>query len=126
MELQRVQLEDMEALKLQEDLVIHTQMVLDNLENGGFVTGVSYGSGGGGGWYGGSAYYSSCNVAGGGSGYVYTESTASNYPTGCLLNDAYYLTDAQTIAGNTQFDAPGGGKETGHTGNGYARITIIR
>ena len=33
------------------------------------------------------------------------------------------LTDAQTIAGNTSFPAPGGGTETGHAGSGYARIT---
>ena len=61
----------------------------------------------------------------GGSGYVYTSTTASNYPSGCLLNSSYYLTNASTIAGNSSFIAPGGGTETGHPGNGYARITII-
>ena len=61
----------------------------------------------------------------GGSGYVYTSSTASYYPSGCLLNSSYYLTNASTIAGNSSFPAPGGGNETGHTGNGYARITKI-
>ena len=40
---------------------------------------------------------------GGGSGYVYTSSTAKNYPSGCLLNSSYCLTDAQTIAGNNSF-----------------------
>lgn len=62
---------------------------------------------------------------GGGSGYVYTSSTASNYPSGCLLNSSYYLTDAQTIAGNTAFTSPTSTNETGHTGDGYIRITVI-
>lgn len=91
-----------------------------------------YGSGGGGGgWYGGGAcsnYSDSTNYRGyngGGSGYVYTSSTASNYPSGCLLTDIYYLTDAQTIAGNTSFPSTSGGTETGHQGNGYISITII-
>ena len=61
----------------------------------------------------------------GGSGYVYTSSTASNYPSGCLLNSSYYLTNSSTIAGNSSFVAPDGSNETGHSGNGYARITII-
>ena len=62
---------------------------------------------------------------GGGSGYVYTESTASNYPSGCKLNSSFYLTNAQTIAGNTSFTSPTGSNETGHSGNGYARITAL-
>lgn len=81
-----------------------------------------YGSGGGGGWYGGGG---SIGVGGGGSGYIYTSSTASNYPSGCLLNSSYYLTNAQTIAGNTAFTSPTGISETGHAGNGYIRITVI-
>lgn len=60
---------------------------------------------------------------GGGSGYVYTSSTAKNYPQGCLLNSSYYLTDAQTIAGNQAFTSPEGTSETGHSGNGFCRIT---
>lgn len=78
--------------------------------------------GGGGGWYGGGLH---CDSAGGGSGYVYTSSTASNYPSGCLLNSSYYLTDAKTIAGNNSFVSPTGSSETGHSGNGYCRITVI-
>ena len=100
--------------------------------NGSFGVGGSYsgagtrsGGGGGGGWYGGAAG-SYGNAGGGGSGYVYTSSTASNYPSGCLLNSSYYLTDAQTIAGNTAFTSPTGTNETGHTGNGYIRITAIK
>lgn len=80
--------------------------------------------GGGGGWYGGGA---STNVSdgsadyrtynGGGSGYVYTLSTASNYPSGCLLNSNYYLTNASTAIGYTKTN-PGGT-------HGYIRITVL-
>lgn len=80
---------------------------------------------GGGGWYGGGAASTQEFGGGGGSGYVYTESTASNYPSGCLLNSSYYLTDAQTIAGNQSFNSPSGTNETGHSDNGYARITYL-
>ena len=80
------------------------------------------GSGGGGGWYGGGgAGYT--GGSSGGSGYVYTSVTASNYPNGCLLNSSYYLSNAQTIAGDQSFPAPSGSTETGHSGNGYCRIT---
>ena len=87
--------------------------------------------GGGGGWYGGGAINNKSDSTnyrgynGGGSGYVYTSTTASNYPSGCLLNSAYYLTDASTIAGNTAFTSPTGTSETGHSGNGYIRITAV-
>lgn len=88
--------------------------------------------GGGGGWYGGGAnseYSDSSsgyrNYNGGGSGCVYTSSTASNYPSGRLLNSAYYLTDASTISGNSTFISPDGTSETGHSGNGYIRITVL-
>lgn len=55
---------------------------------------------GGGGWYGGSCggYHWDNGSGGGGSGYVYTQSTASNYPPGCLLSPEYYLEEASTIA----------------------------
>lgn len=84
---------------------------------------------GGGGWYGGkvsTSNYSGGNKChgGGGSGYVYTSSTASNYPSGCLLNSTHYLSSASTIAGDTSFTSPTGSSETGHSGNGYIRITI--
>ena len=92
--------------------------------------GNTYNGGAGGGWYGGGGAYDSDSDSdgrwgGGGSGYVYTSSTAKNYPSGCLLNSSYYLTDAQTIAGNTSFTSPTGSSETGHSGNGYCRITVI-
>lgn len=91
------------------------------------------GGAGGGGWYGGSSRYSVSSYStgsdseggGGGSGYVYTSSTAENYPSGCLLNSSYYLSNARTIAGNTSFTSPTGSSETGHSGNGYCRITVI-
>ncbi|MBQ7489533.1 MAG: hypothetical protein IJT51_03335, partial [Bacteroidales bacterium] len=81
------------------------------------------GAGGGGGWYGGGAEAWGC--AAGGSGYVYTSSTASNYPSGCLLNSSYYLTSANTYAGNMTFASTTGSTETGHDENGYARITPL-
>lgn len=90
--------------------------------------------GGGGGWYGGGGSsfrnYPSYNHrggsgGGGGSGYVYTASTASNYPSGCLLNSSYYLSDAATINGSTSFTDPDGTTITGHNDNGYCRITVI-
>ena len=100
----------------------------------GYISGYNYkyaSGGGGGGWYGGGAVNAHSDSAsdyrnqnGGGSGYVYTSSTASNYPSGCLLNSSYYLTDAQTIAGNSSFPTTDGtSTETGHQGNGYAKIT---
>jgi hypothetical protein len=56
---------------------------------------------------------------------VYTSNTASNYPSGCLLNSSYYLTNAQTISGNQNFQSPTGDTETGHVGNGYVKITKL-
>lgn len=97
--------------------------------------GISYSSGyggaGGGGWYGGSGAFPDGSGdddrgGGGGSGYVYTSSTASNYPSGCLLTSALYLTEAKTIAGNTSMPSTSGSIETGHQGNGYVRITVIQ
>ena len=96
--------------------------------------GISYSSGhggaGGGGWYGGAGCYPDSSQdddkgGGGGSGYVYTESTASNYPSECLLNSNYYLTNAETIAGNVSFLSPFKINEIGHLGDGYIRITVL-
>ena len=90
-----------------------------------------YGSGGGGGgWYGGGAYNTADDTntsnrqkSGGGSGYVYTTDTASNCPSGCLLNSSYYLTNAATYGGNTSFTDFNGSTVTGHSGNGAVKIT---
>lgn len=90
---------------------------------GGGAKGTSYNiSGGGGGWYGGG--YSVIN-AGGGSGYVYTSSTAGNYPSGCTLSSSDYLVNASTTKGDSTFLSPSGIEETGHSGNGYVRITKL-
>ena len=69
----------------------------------------------------------------GGSGWVYTESTYNTWKAGnptdankYELNSSYYLTNASTIAGNASFPSPSGGTETGHSGNGYARISKIQ
>lgn len=102
------------------------------------------GAGGGGGWYGGAGsdyyedygyidgygnwedyWYFCCGGGAGGSGYVYNSSTASNYPSGCLLNESYYLTDSSTTIGTSAFISPTGTSETGHQGDGYIRITVI-
>ena len=78
-------------------------------------------SGGGGGWYGGGL---SCKGGGGGgSGYVYTSSTSTNYPAGVLLNSNYYLTNAETIAGNTSFTDFNGSTVYGHSNDGAVRIS---
>ena len=112
--------------------------------NGSFGTGGNHAAsykykyrprGGGGGWYGGGCVTSTSDSNadtvrgsnGGGSGYVYTSSTASNYPSGCKLNSTHYLTNAATYAGNTSFTSTtSGSNETGHSGNGYVRITVIK
>lgn len=97
---------------------------------GGVYKSSGYGGAGGGGWYGGSGTVPDGSGdddrgGGGGSGYIYTASSASNYPSGCLLNESYYLADASMIAGNTSMTSPTGSSETGHSGNGYVRITVI-
>lgn len=85
--------------------------------------------GGGGGWYGGASsdVNNGCGRgSGGGSGYVYSSSTASNYPSGCRLNSSFYLINATTIDGNCSFpNTSGSSNETGHNGNGYAKITLM-
>ena len=92
------------------------------------------GGAGGGGWYGGgcgggtqtiptSNSTSDSNGGCGGSGYVWTSATASSAPSGYNVSSSYYLTDAQTIAGNATIPNPNGGTMTGREGDGYARIT---
>lgn len=88
---------------------------------GGWLSGTYTLCGGGGGWYGGG--YG--NPGGGGSGYVYTSSTASQYPSECLLNSSYYLINAETIDGNNTFTDYSGSTVTGHEGNGACRITVL-
>ena len=91
------------------------------------------GGAGGGGWYGGGTTNGSQTIptsnstsdtsgaASGGSGYVLTSS--STKPSGYSPSSSYYLSNAYTYDGTQTFDSPSGGSETGHSGNGYARIT---
>lgn len=83
---------------------------------------------GGGGWYGGGGgQYSdtsmdTCKYSGGGSGWVNIAANASYRPSGYT---GLQLDSGETKAGNTSFPSTSGGTETGHSGNGYARITRI-
>ena len=83
---------------------------------------------GGGGWYGGGGAGNgdSSNYAaggGGGSGFIYTAS--SQVPADYAVSSNYYLSNANTYAGNTSFIAPNGDTENGHSENGYAKITYV-
>ncbi|MCL2174093.1 glycine rich domain-containing protein, partial [Candidatus Saccharibacteria bacterium] len=62
---------------------------------------------------------------GGGSGWIWTAATAGNAPTGWLLGAQYYLSSAETKAGDVSFSSPNGAPETGHVGDGYARIKAL-
>lgn len=106
-----------------------------NGDDGGFgyggsqkTTGFRYCSGGGGGgWYGGGAAYSDSstsyvNYTGGGSGFVNTAANASYRPSGYT---GLQLDSGTTKDGSTSFESTSGGRETGHSGNGYARITVL-
>lgn len=108
------------------DSAYRTTHLVGKFGIGGGSNGVAmqYINGGGGGWYGGGAGGPD-GGAGGGSGYVYTSSTSNNYPDGCLLSDMHYLQQTQLLAGNVAFSSPYGVTETGHVGDGYARITVI-
>lgn len=82
---------------------------------------------GGGGWYGGASEWidSYTNIAdnsGGGSGFVNIPSNDRYRPSGYT---GLELESGQTIAGNESFPSPSGGTERGHSGNGFARITVI-
>ena len=81
---------------------------------------------GGGGWWGGCSFSSNTlqrlDDCGGGSGFVNTAENAQ------YLLDGYtglQLDSGSTIDGGNSFPSPSGGNETGHSGNGYARITVI-
>ena len=86
-----------------------------------------------GGWYGGSFGTRTNGGGAGGSGWIYTQNTFSTWQSGnstdaakWLLNSSYYLTNAQTIAGNATMQTQDGTSTmTGNTGNGYAKITWI-
>ena len=78
-------------------------------------------AGGGSGWYGGGTGITLLHI-GGGSGFVNIAANAQYRPSGYT---GLELESGQTIAGNTSFPSVDGGTETGHSGNGYARITAI-
>ena len=83
--------------------------------------------GGGGGWYGGGRYYSDTvfdgvKYSGGGSGFVNTYANRSYRPSGYT---GLQLDSGSTTAGSSSFPSTSGGNETGHAGNGYARITRL-
>lgn len=83
---------------------------------------------GGGGWYGGGNNAGSNTnmdepgAIGGGSGFVNTAASASNRPSGYT---GLQLDSGETKDGNTSFPSTSGGNETGHSGNGYAKITRL-
>lgn len=81
----------------------------------------SYSVGGGGGWWGGGSARRA--GGGGGSGYVYNSSSSANYPSGCLLNSDYYLSNTSLLGVGSSWNSPDGATESGHSGNGYVRIT---
>ena len=89
-----------------------------------------FGGAGGGGWYGGGG--SGVDSSGdddrsgaGGSGFVWNESASETIPEGYLLTSDSYLTSATTISGDNDFTSPfEDEEETGHTGNGYAKISL--
>ena len=88
-------------------------------------------SGGGGGWFGGStSYFGSLTGGGGGSGYVLHSSSFK--PLNYQLNDSqYFLKYREMKSGNEQFKMcdgpyfPETNSETGHSGSGCARITVL-
>jgi len=84
-----------------------------------------YGGAGGGGRYGGSGSMpdgSNDDDRGGGSGFVWI---GQSVPSGFGLTAAYRLKNASTTNGSQSFTSPTGTAETGHSGNGYVRITPI-
>ncbi len=75
------------------------------------------GSGGGGGWYGGGTGYDNARAAGGGSGHVRADLLQDLAGTGAYRG---------TLSGSNTFASPQGTMETGHGGDGYGRITLLR
>jgi len=83
-------------------------------------------SGGGGGWFGGGGGLS----GGGGSGFVFTATSNVNSSViggNFLLNNTQLLSNASTVDGSPigTMPAPGGGTQTGQSGNGFARVTLL-
>lgn len=90
-----------------------------------------YAGAGGGGWYGGCGSVPDGSGdddrgGGGGSGFVYTGQKVT-VPSGSTykITSQYAMTSTTLAAGNTSFTSPTGASETGHTGNGYAKVTFV-
>ncbi len=90
-----------------------------------------YAGAGGGGWYGGCGSVPDGSGdddrgGGGGSGFVYTGQSVT-VPSGSTykITSQYAMTSTTLAAGNTSFTSPTGASETGHTGNGYAKVTFV-
>ena len=99
--------------------------------------------GGGGGYYGGKSGQADGDSGSGGSSYIsghkgsvaITSSTSRTPKSGCTdgttdITCSYHysgkiFTETQMIAGNASMPNTSGGTETGHSGNGYAKITFI-
>ena len=94
-----------------------TQTKGSSIGNGGYGSDHDAG-GGGGGLYGGYAGGDFNSGGGGGSSYL------SGFP-GCTDNyTGYIFRNFQMIAGKSQMYLPNGSSDTGHWGNGHARITL--
>lgn len=100
----------------------------------------NYSGGGGAGWYGGGGggVPNSCeetdlmyiSAGGGGSGWVYTSDNYRNWQSGNAADAGkwtiptdYYLTDIENRSGSESFESSDGSTETGHSGDGFVRIT---
>ena len=107
----------------------------NNGYGGGF--GISNGNaqaGGGGGYYGGASLLH-CGGSGGSSfisGYTGCNAIDQSSTSDKILHtgspihySTFIFTNSQMIAGNSSMPKPTGGTETGHSGNGYARITFV-
>ena len=79
---------------------------------GSFGQGATNRNGGGGGWYGGSVANNEGGA--GGSGHISTATV-----------NGKDIINGESIIGTESFKAPDGTYETGHSGNGYARISYI-
>lgn len=82
---------------------------------------------GGAGWYGGGTNNSLTDInvvknSGGGSGFVNIAANAQYRPSGYT---GIELDSGTTTIGTSSFPSTGGGTETGHSGNGYAKITRL-
>ena len=102
-----------------------------DLNKGDFgVGGDSYldGCGGGGGWYGGGGGKQAASGGGGGSGFILTESTSSFPDSYAFKNKQFSFSNIELKDGSLSFLTPNSleKEETGHSGNGAIRITLLK